>query len=441
MPKLSTSQRWAHQRSIMGHPLVILLFCLTLFSNAGLAQDERTYLDRVTLLEAELEQQSMEAGPFGAQLFEPLMELARLHLSQGDHERATESLRQAQNIVHRQEGVYTPRQQEIIQLLISMAMSDGDFETANQQQKFNFFVTTHHLDDADPNLLSAYSEMADWYMQTGQTQRARRLLQEAFTLAEELGADPLPIAIQLNKARRLEGLCCNPRQLIATIEQQDRTDPDSLAQAYMEIADTLIMGRKEEEAAAYFARAESISPLSTSVAPRMIGMRRSVDNLRVVRVKAYKPTQTLLERSRLERMTPEEQLADLTLEPQWFIVDAGDEHLGFTMPDTRDRTQAETERLVGHPIMFSESQLDNLLSNRLASKKEELTILVSFTVGANGNLDDIEVIESTAPAKLERLLVNALKKIYFRPALEDGVPVTTKDVRLLQTFAGPTEEV
>ena len=90
--------------------------------------------------------------------------------------------------------------------------------------------------------------------------------------------------------------------------------------------------------------------------------------------------------------------------------------------------------MVGHPVVFSEKQLDQILPLRLQRNKEELSIEVRFTVTETGDLRDIEVVESNAPAKLNRLLKKALRKTYYRPALTDGRPVVSENVSLVQTF-------
>ena len=137
-----------------------------------------------------------------------------------------------------------------------------------------------------------------------------------------------------------------------------------------------------------------------------------------------------------EDINIEEMLADESVEPQWFLVNADGRHMGFEIPDTHKRTdrEAAVEALVGKPLMFSSSQLDNLLPGRTASRLQDVSITLSFTVEADGDLADIEVIESNAPVRLERLVVDALRRVYYRPALVDGVPLAREGVRLVQTF-------
>jgi TonB family protein len=394
-------------------------------------------------LENQIEELGLRLGPFSAELIEPVMTLAKLHLDAYEFESATDQLQRAQNIAHRNEGVYTPTQFEAITLLTEIALNEADYKEADTQQKFAFFVQSHHLDPQDPEILFAYSEMADWYMFTGQTRRARRLLEEGIEKATSLGVDPLPLAIKLSHARSLEGTCCVSKQLLRLVERTSNTDPDTLANAYLELADTYILARKEEIAAEYFLKANEVSPLSVSVDPRPISARRVITDPRVQQERIYRVEKDMFNRTQLRRSTHEQIVEDMGAEPQWFIIDGKGAHRGFVVPDSNSNIpeSREIQELVGYPLMFSEDQLNNMIPLRLKQRKEELTIELSFTVTHEGDLEDIEVTRSTAPVKLDRLVVDALKKAYYRPALADGVPVTTENVKLVQTFATHDEDM
>ena len=93
----------------------------------------------------QIEELTLHQGPFSIKLIEPVMTLAKLYLEADELESATDQLRRAQNIAHRNEGVYTPRQFEAITLLTQIALSEENYRAADTQQKFAFFVQSHHL--------------------------------------------------------------------------------------------------------------------------------------------------------------------------------------------------------------------------------------------------------------------------------------------------------
>ncbi len=413
----------------------IALVVVLLIPSTVSALTDEAYFARIDTLESEISRVERTDGPFSDQLFEPLVSLAELYISEGDFESATDAVQRAQNISHRNDGVYTPRQLALISMLTNMALADGDYDAANRQEKFRFFVTTHYLEKTDPEILFAFADMAEWYINTGQSRRARRLLKEAMTVADRLDRNPLPLAILMNKARRLEGLNTNPRELVSVLESIEKSDRDTLIDAYMEAADSLLISRKDQQAADYFRKATEMSALAGDSEPQPITIKRALKNPRVDQ-DLYRFEQNYFGRQRLERMTREEVLEDVALEPQWFLVNADQTQRGFNVPDSNQRPNqdSETERLVGDPLMFSEEQLSNILSSSSRKRMHELRIEASFTVRTDGDLTDIEIVDSTAPIKLDRLIMEALRRTYYRPALENGVPVERRNVKLIQTF-------
>ena len=415
---------------------VKLLLLLTLFVSYPVLADNAEQLAEISELEARIEIMAKENGPFSAALFTPLMQLAQYQLDFGDTEEGIESLRRAQNIAHRNEGVHTPTQLQIVEKLTELALGDEEFEEANKHKRFSYFINRHTFENDEPGLLNAHAEIARWYIFTGQPRRARKITQEALTLAEESGQDLLPIAILENRARLMEGICCNPRHLNKVLAKaENEALPDSLSAIYMEIADTLILGGRSERAAEYLARANAITPLSSP--PRPLTFRRNLEPLNTQFKEVFKPRQDPLStNSRLERLTRDEWLEEPEVKPQWFVFDPNEEHLGFSTRDVHETYDRETRTyaMVGHPVVFKETQLDQILPPRLQRNKEELSIEVRFTVTETGDLENIEVIESNAPIKVDRLLKRALRRTYYRPALEDGTPVASENVSFIQTF-------
>ena len=421
-----------------------LIIPLTLYSWGIPASDDegKAWLDDLRALEAEIEAISKADGPFTMRLFEPFLSLAELQIRGGELDEAENVLRQAQNIAHRNEGVYTPRQLEVISMLTDLALVNENFLTANKQKKFAFFVTRHHLGKDNPEGLYAYVDLAEWYMYTGQPNRARRLLEDAIDLAGDNGEETLRFTLMIDQARRLQGICCSTKHLaeIIDIENRDETDPDTLVEAYLTTGDAFILARKTQKASVFYQMAHELAPLQVPGNPQAITIKRNISDARQSNLQAYRVRpDPLLGRQRLARMTLTEQLEDEFQPPQWFILDADDNHVGFKTRDLHETSNKDrrTQSLAGNPIVFEVEQLNNLLplKFRKATARAELRIELAFRVTETGDLKDIDVIESNAPSKLDRLLIDALKKVYFRPALENGIPVATDHVTLVQTFS------
>ena len=403
-------------------------------------------------LQLQIEQIEQNFGPFSNQLFEPLMALAKQQLAVSDTVNASETLLRAQNIAHRNEGVYSSRQLEILNTQKQLALADGDFETANKLRKFAFFVTTRESDSSDPAVISAYSELAQWYMQSGQTRDARRLLTEAIELARGFNIDPLPLAVQYNRARRLEGLCCRAKELEELTSESAGLNPgnENLASAYLELGYSMTLARKQDRAIEFYAKAHQLLPEGLTNEPVPIPSRGILNKHRNPYGKEYyrvnRHPLALGNQRELEKMTEQEFFEDPARPPGWFLHDPNQEHIGYvdhmvrsTAPSgsaqmSMSRSREMVQAMVGSPILYSADQLQQLLSSRAYRKLQDYRIVLSFTVEDNGDLDDIQIVESTAPNKLNRLLTETLARIYYRPALENGVPVTRYNVRLVQSF-------
>ena len=395
--------------------------------------------DPAHAMEAQIASLEQAAGPFSADLFEPLMALARAHREAGEFPAAEDALRRAQNIKHRNEGVYSLGQLEAVALLSGLAMQEGDLRAATQLHEFAFFVTTRHFGIDNPDNLYAYTELALWYLRTGQAHRATDLLEDAIALADQQGRDTLEWLSMLTRARRLEGRCCSYDALASALLASN-IEGDLLSAALLTLADAYILHRKPEVASQYYLKAYAASPALAASLPQAISIKHqlhstSLDSMQIYKRHHYRYSTAP---GRLERLTHIEVMNDPSQAPQWFVLDAEGQHLDFQRPAPQHNfSQAdEAHRLTGSPFKFSLGQLNTILpySKRTDEAREELRIALSFTVESTGNLKDIAVTESNAPAALRRLVIRALKKVYFRPALHQGRPVATEAVVLVQTF-------
>ncbi len=428
-----------HLIATIGTSIIILIICQSYAvadaENANTAPPPSAITDASSAITA-LEKQS---GPFSASLFEPLMSLARLHIEEGQVEAAENVLRRAQNINHRNEGVYSPGQLETVGLLAELAMQEQAFATANQLHEFAFFVSTHHIGLDHPDSLYAYADLARWYLGTGQARRAKNLLLDAIALADKHGRESLQFATMIIQAQRLYGLCCSNDDLLDAL-QSSTAAGDLRTVGLLTLADSYILSRKPELAAEYYSKAFAASPIMASSQPLPITIKHRIHRSQADTLQIYKvrPKYSFVDPGALERLSAAELLDDPSQPPQWFILDAEQKHLSFKTPDSYNNFSRGDgiHRVTGSPFKFSLKQLNTILphSQRTDAARENLSIRFSFTVAATGNLQDIKVTESNAAPALSRLIVRALKRVYFRPGLDQGQPIDTEGVVLVQTF-------
>ena len=95
-------------------PLTPTSVCFTVDDSFSVDDSFKSWLESVNALSAEIDLISKRDGPFSEKLYEPLLSLAELYVEEGETEDAENTLRRAQNITHRNEGVYSPKQLEVI---------------------------------------------------------------------------------------------------------------------------------------------------------------------------------------------------------------------------------------------------------------------------------------------------------------------------------------
>jgi outer membrane biosynthesis protein TonB len=57
-----------------------------------------------------------------------------------------------------------------------------------------------------------------------------------------------------------------------------------------------------------------------------------------------------------------------------------------------------------------------------------------FTVTKSGKVQEVKVLASNAPSKLDNFMRKVLAKIRYRPGLLENIPIDTPKVQLTQTF-------
>ena len=117
-----------------------LKMILLLYIATPITADETSDYEALSAKAINIENLAYQEGPFSPNLFDPLMQIARLQLNLDKKRDAIDSLQRAQNIAHRNEGVYSPKQLPIISLLISLAMDEKEYQDANRQKRFAFFA-------------------------------------------------------------------------------------------------------------------------------------------------------------------------------------------------------------------------------------------------------------------------------------------------------------
>ncbi len=382
------------------------------------------------------------SGNFDIALFEPLMGQGRSLSALGQYEDAMNAFQNAQNIVHRNEGVFSVRQLAIVEELTAIALQKSEPLDANTQQKFAFIISRRSHNNGSLEALAASHKLVNWYIDTGQFKNALNQLKQIQKEMELTGRDKDPVLIDTlilaAKARRLSGICCSEKNLQKVLEilkANPDLPSDINSRAYHALADAFIVSQKPEEAAKYYTLAQQQND-----EPKLIAKSKPLDQARMNQVTLYNVISNPVPGGeRIIRMTRDEQLSSPFQEPQQFLVPEPVADYNVRIIDQMNPTDRRNRTLdvVGSPFRFYTDQIEFILphSFRKTDKLAEISITLDFTVQSDGTVQNVEIIESNAPRKLDRLMRDVLLKSSFRPALDiNGLPVNKDHVSITQMF-------
>jgi tetratricopeptide (TPR) repeat protein len=373
---------------------------------------QASYLELLKLIEE-------RDGPYSDELIEPLTGLGRVNLEQARYEEAEPLFRRAQHLSHRAEGVHTPRQKEIIDLLTRIHMELDQPLEADRQQSFSLYISEKLNGKDSTALLPALYKIAEWYLETGQFSRSRKMYEKAADIIKAHDGDQdvkLVEALRgIARTRQLQGICCSHRPLLEVLnilKAQGDTQPVAMAHAMAELADGYSISKKGPQALELYRQAW----LTLQNEPE--GDRR--ENL------FHRPEQIAM--SKIERYpTPQVfTIAPFQKKYRHHISD----------PTTDFDPSQKTRQVIGVPVQFLYEQLKQILPSALHDPETlaQLFIELEFTVREDGNVVDIVIAATNAPNKLIRTMKQAMSKSRFRPRVQEGVPIETKNVQLTQVF-------
>ncbi len=392
-----------------------------------------------------LDETVAENGEYASELVDILVGLGRNYSLLGSPELAEAALERAQHIVHRNEGVYSPGQFEILEIRTRIALENNEPLVADKQQRFLFYLGSRHFDGIDA--LPAYLKLSQWYMDTGQYHRARTSLKKAITLIQEndgefslLQLEPLRLVAE---TRRLQGNCCGEKSLGKALEilnHNEQAPADIASRIYLELADAYALKGKKEKAAELYSSALTLEAGSGNRSPELMTMSNRLNSQRQSQMRIYQVERDPFHSGyrQITRRSDEEMLLADHQPPQFFVASADRPRFGVKIKDALQVASSteKVEKMTGYPFQFALKQIRNILPGSLSSEEAlaSLAISVSFTVTEEGKIRNVLLISSNAPAKLNRLMKDVMHKTRFRPALVDGRPEIAHNVTITQSF-------
>lgn len=349
----------------------------------------------VTDIESRISAIELADGQFAPDLVNPLTELAAHHASTDQLAASLELYRRAQNILHRQEGIHTRSQIPIVNHMIGLAVQLGDIDQASQMHVLLYTIYKQHYGEAHPQTIAALVALADWYQIFGHHDRANELLGEALdTVGEDTGSGKLRWQVELSRlnSKYLQGRCCSNRLVEASLHDllsDPSTDLAERKAGLLKAADLLtIAGHKNAEN--YYKAHLSLSPMTATPAVPL-GIARN----------------------------------DLMVRAYLRVVSGN-----------RVSTRLPRGQLSGSPLAFCQAQLVELSEEPV----ESFRLSADLSVSRHGRVEDVAIVNATAPRTVVRLFKHIARLTRFRPAFDNGEPVESV-ARIEQDFADEVDLV
>lgn len=367
-------------------------------------------------------------GEYSSMLVVSLSQLGMLYYQTGDYAEASTTFRRAQHITHRNDGVYTLDQLPIVDWISRINLASNDTNQADIQQKFYYRINEENYGAHNPKMIPALTKLGNWLRRSGQHRQARSAFSEIVDIMEisdnysQLAL--LPALRAISSILYSEGVCCPDEPLDRVLEitvNDPTTDKADELEAVIQLADMSLVKKKESKARRLYQRAlmmlgkedgkASKKALDLFGSPSSLGVNRADDV-----VQAYRKAINITHDDRSTVFVKANR------------SDSGSA-LFFAAPKPAAR------ELIGAPLLLCYPQVLDLVKKRSRNNLSNYYVKLDYSVDEDGRVQNVEILDSNSPVKLNRYVINMLYSTRYRPRFDNGEPVETNHLNLHQTFA------
>lgn len=354
------------------------------------------------------------SGGLSGRLIEPLRGLGFTYAEMHDHARAAPVLERAVLTTRRNRGLFDPSQLDVLAQLAMSQTQIGEFEAAEQSLRYRVQVAEQAYGTEDPRVAEPISALARWYSRAAAYDVARSFYRSAIERVEKGGSrDDLALV------EPLRGLAENSMRAFVFGDYQRRDDVGTS----MSSPSTTLFDQARED-------------------PRP-GNRRRLNREgdealeRALAILHAQPpgsqgitlTSTLLQAGDWHLAKGEPEPAHARYREAWTLSRTNPQVLAATKGSEPDQT------VLGFPVAIYVPGGAAAPAEMLQqSETDEHFVLAEFTVGVNGEVSAIEVVETDASERQARDTVDSLEVSIFRPRYLDGEPVATTGVRYRDVY-------
>lgn len=160
---------------------------------------------RLTMVEA-------DEGEYSPSLVPILKRLGSLYYHARRFPEALQVLRRAQHITHRNDGVYTLDQLNIIKGISAIGQKTNQFQAVDVQERFQYRINEYNFGADDERMVPVLTRLGNWFRRSGQFDDALKAYRKSVNLLEHRGSDSELELIAPLKAISsilyLKGSCC-----------------------------------------------------------------------------------------------------------------------------------------------------------------------------------------------------------------------------------------
>jgi len=367
-------------------------------------------------------------------LISRLKQLGRLYYQMGEYTESLGTLKRAQHIIQREDGVYSINQLPIVDAISRILAETNRIEEAGQQQKFYYTINKVSYGEQDPRMIPVLSKLGHWLKRSMQHKEALRVFQEKLDLVTELGADSdvelLEPLLEIALMMYLSGSCCprDPVNRAAAIVSKDPSiDTEDKIRVMLELGDMSLLTRQMKDAANLYSEVWNLMNIQGDserkakeffAVPVLLGVSSADDAHKAYSLALRPHYRSLPNRT--------------TIYPLQTLETA---HSTWSASVTD-----QAKRRIGVPLSLCSNHVLNLAHKRRVEDLSEIQISFQFSVDVDGQVFDASVVDGKAPSRLQKYVLAILYNTRFRPRLVNGDGVATKRLNLNQSFPGNPQQ-
>ena len=323
-----------------------------------------------------------------------LLKQAKTAMQDKELDVAMDHYHHAQHLIHREEGVYSPSQNQILEQLALIQLELGSFAGANKLMELQHKIVGESSGYDPEAMAPSWVILGQWYQKTMQPKKSQAAFTHALALMEEHSLPQGELATLYLGMLRNEYLlvgCCDIDNAMAQLEEMDLT-----SEQWLHFGDLALLAKEDEQARSFYLKSGATLPATPIGADRIDKMARGyVDAM-------------------LQKENRNTMLTSAEMTPT---------------------------QMVGSPLPLCESRVADL------SGKIDYTnfhINLDYVVTEEGQVRRLKVRETNAPRLVRNLVRKQLQNMRYRPALVNGEPQHTR-LEVTQQFdhlatRGPAEQ-